>query len=77
MQPVLWLALLGARTLVRPHCTPVARSRVVMAAPRGRGPPPPEHMINDHIKASEVRVVVEPEDPSQPDEPVRAARRAA
>ena len=40
---------------------------IAMAAPRGRGPPPPEHMINEFIKSPELRVVGEPEEPDMPD----------
>lgn len=48
--------------------TPIgARRHIAMAAPRGRGPPPPEHMINEFIKAPELRVVGEPEEPDMPD----------
>mmetsp|Transcript_20561 Transcript_20561/g.55390 ORF Transcript_20561/g.55390 Transcript_20561/m.55390 type:complete len:225 (-) Transcript_20561:328-1002(-) len=55
---------------VVPHLrVPVAtRGNLAMMPPRrGRGPPPPEHMINDKITADELRVVMPPEDPSQPD----------
>lgn len=43
------------------------RRHIAMAAPRGRGPPPPEHMINEFIKSPELRVVGEPEEPEMPD----------
>jgi hypothetical protein len=45
----------------------VTRRHIAMAAPRGRGPPPPEHMINEFIKQPELRVVGEPEQPDMPD----------
>ncbi|KAG8460393.1 hypothetical protein KFE25_011884 [Diacronema lutheri] len=43
---------------------------------RGRGPPPPEHMINEFIKANELRVMAEAEEADQPDVPLGILSRA-
>lgn len=46
-------------------------SNIAMAMmQRKRGPPPPEHTINELIKANELRVVGEPEEPDMPDVPL-------
>lgn len=64
---VFFLALHGLRT-----------QRIAMGPrPRGRGPPPPEHMINENIKGTDLRVVTEAEDPSQPDEPLGVMSKQA
>lgn len=57
-----------ARSGVRRAVPACAHSTIAMAMmKRGRGPPPPEHMINDFIKANEVRVMAEATEPELPD----------
>lgn len=88
----LWVALAGGhvaasrvapRVAAMPSCSvrraaPArARGHVAMALmKRGRGPPPPEHMINEFIKANELRVMAEAEEADQPDVPLGILSRA-